>query len=285
MALALRRASASLLARLPAFREATEVQALQVPAIQSALSAADCWRGGWLGFPFTTSAAQEAGGGGGEPKPAAPEAAPADAAAAGAGGAAQQEQGQEQVAQQQGQEKELSIEELRQALEYTIDELEGEKKKSEDLKEKLLRTLADMENLRDRTTRAAAEAKQYAVQGLVKSLLEVADNLERAAGSVPSAEVEGEGNPERAVTLLRSLREGVLMTEGILLKILAREGVVRYDPLGEAFDPNLHMALFEVPDATKEPGTVAIVIKKGYMLHERAIRAAEVGVARATEDD
>eukprot|EP00887_Chlorella_sp_A99_P000968 scaffold5.g968.t1 len=282
MALALRRASASLLARLPAFREATEV-----PAIQSALSAADCWRGGWLGFPFTTSAAQEAGGGGGEPKPAAPEAAPADAAAAGAGGAAQQGQGQEQVAQQQGQEKELSIEELRQALEYTIDELEGEKKKSEDLKEKLLRTLADMENLRDRTTRAAAEAKQYA--GLVKSLLEVADNLERAAGSVPSAEVEGEGNPERAVTLLRSLREGVLMTEGILLKILAREGVVRYDPLGEAFDPNLHMALFEVPDATKEPGTVAIVIKarpqKGYMLHERAIRAAEVGVARATEDD
>jgi molecular chaperone GrpE (heat shock protein) len=244
---------------------------------------------------------------------------------------------------------------------------------AEDLKDKLLRTLADMENLRERTARTTAETKQFAVQvgpgfcwpalvlavcrllrhapvaharaprhhlcaphppaqGLVKNLLEVADNLERAAGSVPPEDVQdgSEIDRERALKLLRSLREGVLMTDTVLLKVregaggadrgrcraglqvagterhslngvfttsrstagracccagpvayaesssaqpatrclrppqvLAREGVTRYDPLGDVFDPNLHNALFEVPDATKEPGTIAVVVKVG----------------------
>lgn len=153
------------------------------------------------------------------------------------------------------------------------------------MKEKLLRTLADMENLRERTARQAADARQFAVQGLVKSLLEVADNLERAAGSVSDADVapEAEIDRDRALSLLRSLRDGVLITDSILLKILEREGVTKYDAMGQPFDPNIHNALFEVPDATKEPGTVAVVVKKGYMLHDRAIRAAEVGVVRAQD--
>lgn len=157
---------------------------------------------------------------------------------------------------------------------------------AEDMKDKLVRTLADMENLRERTTRQTAEARQFAVQGLVKSLVEVADNLERAAGSVAVGDTDGSNDidRERAISLLRGLRDGVLLTDGILMKILEREGVQRYDPLGHPFDPNLHSALFEVPDATKDPGTVAVVIKKGYMLHDRAVRAAEVGVARAVDD-
>lgn len=151
------------------------------------------------------------------------------------------------------------------------------------MKDKLVRTLADMENLRERTARQTLEAKQFAVQGILKSLVDVADNLERAAGSVSTEDVDGtnEIDRDRAMKLLKSLRDGVLLTDNILMKILAKEGVTRYDPLGDAFDPNLHMALFQVPDATKEPGTVAVVVKKGYMLHDRAVRAAEVGVATA----
>ncbi|EFN57477.1 hypothetical protein CHLNCDRAFT_11196, partial [Chlorella variabilis] len=153
----------------------------------------------------------------------------------------------------------------------------------EDLKDKLLRTLADMENLRERTARTSAETKQFAVQGLVKNLLEVADNLERAAGSVPPEDVhqDSEIDRDRALKLLRSLREGVLMTDTVLMKASRAGwgGVTRYDPLGDKFDPNLHNALFEVPDATKDPGTVAVVVKRGYELNERVVRAAEVGVS------
>lgn len=177
----------------------------------------------------------------------------------------------------------ICAEELKQAYQDLQAQLENEKKKSEDMKDKLLRTLADMENLRDRTARQTAEAKQFATQSLIKSIIDVADNLERAASAVPLDELHGdkEVDAERALSLLRSLRDGVLMTDSVLLKIMEKEGVTRYDPLGEPFDPNLHNALFEVPDATKEPGTVAVVIKKGYLMHgERAVRAADVGVAR-----
>jgi molecular chaperone GrpE len=160
---------------------------------------------------------------------------------------------------------------------------------ADDLKNNLLRTLADMENLRERTSRQTAEARQFAVQGLVKSLVDVADNLERAAGSVAGtlSTVDGGGpdaeevDRDHALSLLRSLRDGVLLTDNVLMRVMKEHGVERYDPLGDKFDPNLHNALFEVPDGSKEPGTVAVVVKKGYMLHDRAVRAADVGVVRA----
>lgn len=176
--------------------------------------------------------------------------------------------------------------ELRSEVTNLRNTLKEEMKKGEEMKEKLIRTLADMENLRERTSRQVAEARQFAVQGLVKSLVDVADNLERAAGSVVIGDVDGsnEIDLDRALSLLKSLRDGVVLTDNILMKVLESQGVQRYDPLGTPFDPNLHNALFEVPDATKEPGTVALVIKKGYMLHDRAVRAAEVGVVAATND-
>lgn len=163
----------------------------------------------------------------------------------------------------------------------------------DELKQNLLRTLADMENLRERTKRQTAEARQFAIQGLVESLVEVADNLERAAGSVtPTLDAMDKGGSEaeeidrdRALGLLRSLRDGVLLTDGILMRILGEQGVKRFDPMGEKFDPNFHNALFEVSDGTKEVGTVAIVVKKGYLLHDRAVRAADVGVVREDSDD
>lgn len=177
--------------------------------------------------------------------------------------------------------------ELKTALAAAQEETDFYRAQTEDLKEKLVRTLADMENLRERTSRQTAEARQFGVQSLVKSLVEVADNLERAVGSISATEIDGSSELDlnRAVSLLRSLRDGVVMTDGILMKILGKEGVTRYDPIGHPFDPNMHNALFEVADATKEPKTVAVVIKKGYMLHDRAIRAAEVGVVKAVDDE
>lgn len=183
-------------------------------------------------------------------------------------------------------EQELTVDELKAALSAAQDAVQDERKKAEDYKEKLVRTLADMENLRDRTARQAAEARQFAVQGLVKSLVEVADNLERAAGSVALTDLDMDPlDGERVLSLLKGLRDGVIMTDSILMKILEGEGVKRYDPMGDPFDPNMHNALFEVPDATKEPGTVAVVVKKGYLLHDRAVRAAEVGVVKSSVDE
>ena len=201
-------------------------------------------------------------------------------------GTQQEAQEGESVSHKQQDTKEegdgLSLEQLQELNGNLKSELESTRKEMEDMKEKLVRTLADMENLRDRTSRQLEEARQFAVQGLVKSLVEVADNLERAAGSV--SEDSGEIDVDRALGLLNSLRDGVIMTDGILMKILEKEGVKRFDPLGEQFDPNMHNALFKVEDATKDPGTVAVVIKKGYMLLDRAVRAADVGVVKASED-
>lgn len=151
-----------------------------------------------------------------------------------------------------------------------------------EMKDRLVRTLADMENLRDRTSKQLEEARKFATQGLVKSLVEVADNLERAASSVVKDLDAAELDVEKALGLLHGLKDGVVMTDGILMRILEKEGVTRYDPAGESFDPNLHDALFEVPaGGDAKPGTVAVVVKKGYLMHDRAVRAAEVGVVKS----
>lgn len=176
----------------------------------------------------------------------------------------------------------MSTEEMHNHIQEIMKNMQEKEKSIEDLKDKLMRTLADMENLRERTSKQLEEARKFATQGLVKSLVEVADNLERAASSVLKDVDEAEIDVEKAMGLLRSLKDGVVMTDGILMKILEKEGVQRYDPTGQKFDPNLHEALFEVPDQEKEPGTVAVVIKKGYLMHDRAVRAAEVGVVKDT---
>ncbi|GFR51345.1 hypothetical protein Agub_g13768 [Astrephomene gubernaculifera] len=152
----------------------------------------------------------------------------------------------------------------------------------ESLTDSLKRTLAEMENLRARTAREVDVSKKFAIQGFVKSLLDVPDNLERAAGVVPPEALKEDGGlaPEKLRSLLSSLLEGVRATESIMVKVLKQNGVERYDPAGQPFDPNLHNALFDVPDPTKENNTIAIVTKKGYKLNDRVIRPAEVGVVR-----
>lgn len=175
------------------------------------------------------------------------------------------------------------METLQQSLAEAQAALEEEQKRSAEHKDRMLRTLADMENLRDRMSRQMAQQKLHATEGLLKSLVEVADDLERATQSVPEAVLSGEQavDAEAAVRMLRSLRDGVRMTDGILMNVFKKQGVERFDPMGQPFDPDYHAALMEVNDPSKDPKTIAIVIKKGYKYEDRALRAADVGVVAA----
>eukprot|EP00850_Spirogloea_muscicola_P010759 SM000064S19781 [mRNA] locus=s64:687676:689495:+ [translate_table: standard] len=151
------------------------------------------------------------------------------------------------------------------------------------LKDTLMRLYEEMEDLRDRTKREMELTKKYAIQDFAKALLDVADNLSRAKETVPADQLK-DGLPleeeQKTVKLLKSLYLGVDMTEKQLLQVFLRFGISRFVPLGEPFDPHLHNALFEIDDPTKVPGTVAHVIKPGYTLGDRVLRAADVGIVR-----
>src|SRR6266853_2781582 len=142
-----------------------------------------------------------------------------------------------------------------------------------DYKDKLLRGLADMENLRRRTDREVADARAYAVSGLARDLIGVADNLHRAleAAGESTAVIEGSA---------KTLHEGVQLIERELIKVLERHGVKRFDPQGAKFDPNFHQAIFEVRDDGMPAGLIAQVIQPGYMIGERVLRPAMVGVSK-----
>ncbi|PRD25030.1 UNVERIFIED_CONTAM: Roe1 [Trichonephila clavipes] len=119
------------------------------------------------------------------------------------------------------------------------------------------------------------DAKQYGIQGFVKDLVEVADVLGKATESVPKEALDSGNNH------LKSLFEGLRMTEAQLLSVFKRHGVAQVNPIGEKFNPNLHEALFEQVDESKEAGTVGTVTKVGYKLHDRVVRPAMVGVVKA----
>ncbi|KAH8956415.1 hypothetical protein BDL97_07G038300 [Sphagnum fallax] len=162
--------------------------------------------------------------------------------------------------------------------------LEEKEKTIEDLKDKVMRSYAEVQNILDRGRREAESSRKYAVQNFAKGLLDVADNLGRAAAAVPEEFRKSDGSgeePSGAAKILISLLLGVEMTEKQLIQVFKVNGLERYESLGEAFDPNLHSAVFEVEDPSKPPGTVAVVLKVGYKLHDRVIRPAEVGVVKA----
>ena len=148
--------------------------------------------------------------------------------------------------------------------------LEGE---VAELHDQLLRTLAEAENQRRRGQREREEAVRYAAAPMLRDLLAVADNLQRALESVPG-EVAGEDGA------LKVLLEGVQMTERELQSVFERHGIVKLEPMGERLDPHRHEAMFEVPDPSQPSGTVVQVVRSGYRLHDRLLRAAQVGVAR-----
>ena len=142
------------------------------------------------------------------------------------------------------------------------------------LKDRVLRTLAEMENLRRRTEREAADARTYAVTAFARDMLNVVDNLTRALESLPeNARAAGDD-------VLKSLIDGVELTARDLSAALARHGVKKQEPQGEKFDPNFHQAMFEMPDETLPAGTVTKVVQSGWTIGERVLRPAMVGVSK-----
>jgi molecular chaperone GrpE len=141
-------------------------------------------------------------------------------------------------------------------------------------KDRLLRTLADMENLRKRTEREVADSRLYSVTSFARDLLAVADNMRRALDAVAP---ELRGSAESGV---KALIEGVELTERELLKALEKNGIRQFTPQGEKFDPNVHQAMFEIPDATVPAGSVVQVVQPGYMIGDRVLRPALVGVSK-----
>jgi molecular chaperone GrpE len=151
------------------------------------------------------------------------------------------------------------------------------KREAAEFKDKLLRTLAEMENLRKRTEREVFDARLYGIAGFARDVLAVADNMHRALDAI------GPELRESDDAKVKALIEGVELTERELLKTLEKNGVKKFSPQGEKFDPNLHQAMYEVPTSDLAPGLVAEVIQAGYMIGERVLRPAMVAVSKVVQ--
>jgi molecular chaperone GrpE len=154
-----------------------------------------------------------------------------------------------------------------------LDELQALADEASDLRDRLLRTMAEMENLRRRTEREKADTAKYAVSNFARDVLTVGDNLHRVIEHVPA---EAAANDPA----LKSFLEGVELTERELLNMLERHGVKKIDPVGQRFDPNNHQAMYEVPNAEVPEGTVVDVMQAGYTIGDRCLRPALVAVAK-----
>lgn len=147
------------------------------------------------------------------------------------------------------------------------------------LKDQLLRALADVENMRRRTERELEAARKYAHTGFARDLVGAIDNLSRAIDAAPADDEAP--SPEA----LDGLFTGLEMSWTEIQSTMERHGIKRVDPKGEKFDYNLHQAMFEVPSGAHEPGTVVEVVQHGYVLHDRLLRPAMVGVAKAADTE
>ena len=155
-----------------------------------------------------------------------------------------------------------------------VDPMAALAKEAADMKDRLLRTLAEMENLRRRTEKEVADARTYGVTSFARDILAVADNMERALKALDD-EIRA-----KADAGVKALLDGVELTERELIKVMEKHGVRRLEPAGQKFDPNLHQAMLEVPDPSVPSGTVVQVMQPGYTIGERVLRPALVGVAK-----
>ena len=155
-----------------------------------------------------------------------------------------------------------------------IDPVEALTAENAELRDRYLRLAAEMDNLRRRTERDVKDAKSYSVAAFARDMLAVSDNLNRALDAIP-AEAREAGDAG-----FNALVEGVEMTERSMLSALERHGVRKLDPLGEKFDPHFHQAMFEVPNPEIVSGTVVQVVQAGYVIGERVLRPAMVGVSK-----
>lgn len=140
------------------------------------------------------------------------------------------------------------------------------------LKDHMLRALADADNVRKRAIKEREDASRFAVTSFARDLLDIADNFRRALDAIP--EEARTGNP-----LMKTMIEGIEATERALLRTFEKHGIKKIEPMGEVFDPNFHEVIFEAPVPDKKPGTIIQMVEPGYVLNDRLLRPARVGVA------
>lgn len=157
-------------------------------------------------------------------------------------------------------------------LEALAAENSRQEEEIKELNDRLLRAAAEMENLRRRTQKDVADARTFSISGFARDMLGVSDNLRRALDHIPEEEKDQPG--------LKTLAEGVEMTERELLNALEKNGVKKLDPKGEKFDPNFHQAMFEVQNPEVPNNTVQEVVQVGFVIGERVLRPAMVGIAK-----
>ena len=158
-----------------------------------------------------------------------------------------------------------------------LDPVEALIAERDSLKDQLLRALADVENMRRRTEREMEAARKYGHTGFARDLVGAIDNLARAVEAAPKDE-EALG-----AEAIDGLVTGIKMSWQEIQTMMERHGIRRVSPEGEKFDYNFHQAMFEMPSADLAPGTVVEVIQHGYVLHDRLLRPAMVGVSKAAE--
>ncbi|WP_171015720.1 nucleotide exchange factor GrpE [Devosia sp. FKR38] len=156
----------------------------------------------------------------------------------------------------------------------SIDPTAALRVENSELKDRVLRTVAEMENLRKRTEREVSDTRTYAIAGFARDMLSATDALSRALMMLP-AEARESGD---ATT--KTLIEGIELAEREMQRLLAKHGVKPIEAQGEKFDPHKHQAMFEVPDASKPEGTVVQVVQAGFAIGDRILRPAMVGVAK-----
>jgi molecular chaperone GrpE len=144
-----------------------------------------------------------------------------------------------------------------------------------ELKDRYIRLVAEMENLRRRTEREVKDARSFAISNFARDMLTVSDDLGRAMQVVRESQ-----NAVDPLASVAALVEGIAATERAMMVAMERHGVTRVDPMGEKFDPNFHQAMFEMPDASKPNNTVVQVAAPGYKIGERMLRPAMVGVSK-----
>jgi len=142
-----------------------------------------------------------------------------------------------------------------------------------ELKDRLLRAQAEVDNIRKRSEREKEETAKYAVTKLARDIVNVGDNFQRAIDAIPAGAAEQD-------PALKSFLEGVTMTERELLNVLDRHGIQRVQPLNEPFNPHLHQAVMEIPRSDVPSGTIVQVFQAGYMIEDRVLRPAMVAVAK-----
>ena len=160
------------------------------------------------------------------------------------------------------------------SIEQTV---ENQNKEIKEIKDQLLRSLAESENLRKRTIKEIADAKKYSHIYFIRDLVSSVDNLQRALEAVPD-------DKSQLSEPIKNLVIGLEIVEKEILNTFEKHSLKQINPLGEKFDYNLHQAMFEVPTNEKEPGYVVEVSQKGYLLHDRLVRPAMVGISKKSEE-